>query len=142
MDPLLRYTTEITAAAADVDGLGHVSNLAYLVWVQDVAVAHSAQVGWDLAAYRDLGAVFVVRRHEIDYLCSAMSGDRIRLDTWIERWGAATCDRHTRIVRAADDRELARAKTTWALVKIEGARPIRVPEVLRSAFTPHARGGV
>ena len=60
---------------ADIDMLGHASNIAYLRWVQDVAVAHSAAVGLDMEGYSQLGAVFVVRRHEIDYLRPVVRGD-------------------------------------------------------------------
>lgn len=128
------FRLEIVAAQPDIDGLGHVSNLAYVRWVQDVAVAHSAAVGWDLGAYRELGSVFVVRRHEVDYLRPALEGDRVRLETWVDKWGAATCERHTSIVRASDEVELARAKTTWALVGVETARPCRIPTSLRGSF--------
>ena len=41
----VRFSIPITATAADIDELGHVSNLVYLRWVLDVAMAHSRAVG-------------------------------------------------------------------------------------------------
>jgi signal transduction histidine kinase len=45
----------------DIDELGHVSNIVYLRWIQDVALAHSTAVGLDVEAYRAMGGVFFVR---------------------------------------------------------------------------------
>ena len=41
----------IVAEAADIDELGHVSNLVYVRWVLDVAMGHSRSLGWDHAQY-------------------------------------------------------------------------------------------
>ena len=131
---------EIVAAPEDVDNLGHVSNIAYVRWVQDVAVAHSVAVGWDYAAYVQAGAVFVVRRHEIEYVVPAYAGDRIRLVTWVQSWRGATCERRTRIERGSDGRELCRGVTQWVRVAAAAAgqtsgRPKRIPPEIVSAFS-------
>jgi acyl-CoA thioester hydrolase len=124
----------MVAPSSDIDELGHVSNIAYVRWIQEVAKAHSAAVGLDHAAYLRLGAVFVVRRHEVEYLAPAYAGDEVRLVTWIEKWSAATSERRTRIVRASDGRELARATTVWAFISIETLRPRRIPAELVAMF--------
>jgi acyl-CoA thioester hydrolase len=124
----------VTVAAADIDELGHVSNLVYLRYVLDAASRHSEAVGWDHAAYLRLGAIFVVRRHEIDYLAPTYEGEVLTVTTWIERWSAAVSVRRTSIVRDADRREVARAATTWVLVSTETGRPRRVPAEVREAF--------
>jgi acyl-CoA thioester hydrolase len=121
-----------------VDELGHVSNVSYVRWVQDVAMAHSAHVGWDMPRYHRFGAVFVVRRHEIDYLKPTFAGDVVELRTWIERWTAATSVRRTQILRPADDVDLARAITTWALVREDSGWPRRIPAELSQAFVEAA----
>jgi acyl-CoA thioester hydrolase len=135
------YTEELVAPVSDVDELGHVSNLAYVRWIQEIAKAHSRAVGWDYAAYLRLGAVFVVRRHEIDYLAPVFAGERVRLVTWVSSFSAATSTRRTRVLRIQPDaapREVARATTLWALVATEGGRPRRVPKELRAAFAAEA----
>ena len=93
------YVLPIEVGEEDIDMLGHASNIAYLRWVQDVAVAHSAAVGLDMEGYSQLGAVFVVRRHEIDYLRPVVRGDPLELRTWIDSASAAKCKRATEIVR-------------------------------------------
>jgi acyl-CoA thioester hydrolase len=124
----------LTASPDDIDELGHVSNIAYVRWVQEVAKAHSRAVGWDHAAYLRLGAVFVVRRHQVDYLAPVLAGEAIRLTTWIRSWSAATCVRVTQITNVDGPRVVARAETLWAFVAVETGRPRRIPPEILEAF--------
>lgn len=131
------FRDEIVAADEDIDELGHVSNVVYVRWIQDVAKAHSTHVGWDWERYRSFGAVFVVHKHVVEYKSPAFAGDRIARITWVESFSAATSERRTRIVRVGangDDKELARATTTWALVAVDTGRPRRIPEEIVAAF--------
>ncbi len=128
-----RHTIVVVATAADIDELEHVSNLVYLRWVLEVARAHSDARGWDPAAYRRLGATWVVRRHEIDYLRSAKLGDAVAVTTWVESWKRVSCIRRTELA-LADGSVLARAATTWAFVELGSGRPTRVPDELQSRF--------
>jgi acyl-CoA thioester hydrolase len=128
------FSVEIAARDAEIDELGHVSNVVYVRWLQDVATAHSSAVGWTHDRYKAIGAVFVVHRHVIEYRAPAYAGDGIRLVTWVDGWSAATSTRQTRVVRVADGKELVRAVTTWALVTTEGGRPRRIPQEIVTAF--------
>jgi acyl-CoA thioester hydrolase len=127
-----RFRFPITATEADIDELGHVSNLVYLRWVLDTATAHSSSKGWDLAAYKQLGNVWVVRRHELDYLGQVTLGQSLIAETWVESWKAASCVRHTELVR--EGQVVARAATTWAFMSLATGRPQRIPDPLREAF--------
>src|SRR3954469_2336351 len=122
------FTMPLDVGDDDIDMLGHASNIAYLRWVQDVAVSHSAAVGLDMEGYSQLGAVFVVRRHEIDYLRPVVRGERLELRTWIDSAAAAKCKRATDIVRIGTIPEVivARAMTTWGFVELASGRPTRI----------------
>jgi acyl-CoA thioester hydrolase len=128
-----RFTMPITAAAADIDELGHVGNLVYVRWILDVATAHSVAGGWDPARYRELGAVFVVRRHEVDYVAQVREGDALVAETWVESWRAASCIRGTELRRG--DQIVARGVTTWAFISLTSGRPLRIPDELRARFS-------
>lgn len=128
------FTLAMEVGDGDIDMLEHASNLAYVRWVQDVAVAHSEAVGLDFAAYRQLGAVFVVRRHEIDYLRPVLRGERLELRTWIATVFAAKCHRATDVIRVADGQTVARAVTTWGFIELATGRPRRIPDSVRAAF--------
>ena len=128
------FTQRLLAQPTEVDELGHVSNVVVVRWVLEVAVAHSSAVGWDYDAYRRHGAIFVVRRHEIDYLRPAFAGDELVVETWIESWHAASSVRCTRIARPSDTAEVAKARTQWVLVSTDSGRPRRIPATIASAF--------
>lgn len=127
------FAHAVVATAEDIDELGHVSNLVYVRWVLEVALAHSRAVGWDHARYIDLGAVFVVRRHEIDYLAQVVAGDEVEVATWVESSKLASCVRRTAVRRGGV--EVARASSTWAFMDLARGRPTKIPEPVRAAFS-------
>jgi len=128
----------ITATSADIDELGHVSNLVYLRWVLEVAMAHSRSLNWDHDQYRAYGAVFVVRRHEIDYVAQVREGEQLVAETWVDDWRPASCIRRTEIRRG--DQVVARAATTWAFISLTSGRPQRITDELRGLFSAGGPG--
>jgi acyl-CoA thioester hydrolase len=128
-----RFAIPIHPAPADIDELGHVSNVVYLRWIQDVAMAHSRSLGWDYDRYRTLGAIFMVRRHEIDYVAQVTLGQELRAETWVDSWRAASCIRKTELLR--NGKVVARAATTWAMIGLASGWPQRIPEELVALFT-------
>lgn len=128
------FRLELTVTPEDIDALGHASNIAFVRWIQDVAVAHSAALGLGLEAYRRMGAVFVVVRHEIDYVRPALRGDVLEARTWISTVMAAKCLRSTELVRKSDGQVLARGVTTWGFVEMATGRPRRITDEVRGAF--------
>jgi acyl-CoA thioester hydrolase len=128
------HTHEVTPSGEDIDGLGHVHNLVYLKWALDAALAHSRALGWDMEAYRRIGGVFVVRKHEIEYLRPAFAGETIQVTTWVETMAAASSLRRTKIVRPSDGAELARVATMWAFIDLESGRPRRIPDEIKASF--------
>ena len=135
-----RFAMPIVPAPSDIDSLGHVSNLVYLRWVLAVAPAHSSARGWSETEYRALGAIFVVRRHEIDYVAQVRAGDELVAETWVgdDDWRLASCIRRTELRRG--DQVVARAATTWAMISLASGRPTKIPDQLRAQFTNGSAG--
>jgi acyl-CoA thioester hydrolase len=128
------FQLDLLVGEDDIDVLGHASNIVFVRWIQDAAMAHSASVGLGLEAYQKLGAVFVVVRHEIDYVRPALRGDAVEARTWISSVAAAKCNRSTELVRKSDGQVLARGVTTWAFIEMATGRPRRIPGDVRVAF--------
>ena len=126
-----RFERRVTARPEDIDELGHVNNAAWVRWIQDMATAH-----WNEAAppeHRD-AYIWVVVRHEIDYLRAAGPGETVTGRTWVgEAPRGARFDRHVEFV-GDDGRSKVRAKTTWAILDKETGRPLRVPPEVAAAF--------
>ena len=128
----MQHRVVVVATPADIDELGHVSNLVYLRWVQEVATAHSVAVGWGHPEYRAHGAVFVVRRHEIDYVAPVFEGEEVELVTWVAWWKGVSSERRTEIRRAGQ--VVARAATLWAFIDPVAGKPRRIPDEIKAAF--------
>jgi acyl-CoA thioester hydrolase len=125
------FERRITATEADVDELGHVNNAVWVRWIQDMATAHWEAVA--PAAHRE-AYVWVVTRHEIDYLRAVLPGETVTGRTWVG--GApkgARFDRHVEFV-GADGKPRVRARTTWAILDKATGRPLRVPPEVAAPF--------
>jgi acyl-CoA thioester hydrolase len=137
MDAIFRH--ERTVQPAELDGLGHASNVAYVAWMQDAAIAHSTAAGWSTERYNELGQAWVVRRHEIEYLGPAVAGDRLFVYTWVTTMERITSQRRYEIAHADSGKTLARATTDWVFVNLARGRPTRIPPELSSAFVVDPR---
>src|SRR3546814_4271816 len=74
------FTLSLTATPDTIDELGHVNNAVWVQWIQQVATAH-----WDAAApqsHKD-AYIWVVVRHEIDYLRALGPGETVTARTWV-----------------------------------------------------------
>lgn len=117
-----------------IDELGHVSNLKYLAWMQDIAIQHSAARGWPVERYLENGAVWVVRSHFITYLRPAFAGETITLATWVAELKQRSSSRRYLVRRANDQQALVEAETVWVYVDRQSGRPRRIPDELRASF--------
>ena len=128
------YTKQFDVPADAIDQQGHVSNLAYVAWMQDVAIEHSAAVGWPLDRYLALGAGWVVRSHFIDYLRPVFAGERLSVHTWVPRFDQRATPRRYLFVREHDRRLVAEAETKWVFVDLASGRRRALPAELLAAF--------
>lgn len=126
------FIHSFSVAAHDIDALGHANNVSFVRWINDAAIAHSTQVGFGLEACLRVGLVWVVRRHDIEYLRPAFADEEIEALTWPESVAGATSLRRT--VFRREEEVLARAETTWALFELESQRPRRIPREMRAAY--------
>lgn len=127
-----RFEITITVQPEDIDMLGHASNIVYLRWVQDAAIAHWSAI----APHREQETLlWVVRRHEIDYKKPAMEAEHLLVQTWIGSASRMAFDRHTEILRAADKKLLAKAKTVWCPIDRATGRPVDVSPEIRTLFS-------
>jgi acyl-CoA thioester hydrolase len=117
------FELPLTITPADIDDLGHVNNVVYLRWVQDVASAHwrTTAVPGDLERL-----AWVVTRHELDYKAAAFLGDAIIGRTWIGATTPITCERFVEIRRANDDKLLVASRSVWVPVDRSTGRPKRI----------------
>jgi acyl-CoA thioester hydrolase len=125
----MKFSHSFRVEPEDIDEQGHVNNVSFLRWIQDVAVAH-----WREAATAEQQERFawVVVRHEIDYKKQAFLNDEITATTWVGEWSKVTCERFTEILRSDD--LLVKSRTVWCMIDRETAKPARIASDLADRF--------
>ena len=111
----------------------HANNIAYVRWMQEAAIQHSAICGATRLA-QSLGATWVIRTHRIEYLSPAFAGDAITVETWVANFRKVRSLRRYKFIRAADQTVLAEAETDWVFVDAATGRPRAIPGEIRKVF--------
>ena len=122
----------ITILQSDIDEQGHVNNIIYLKWVQEAAISH-----WTSVADAKMLAnnLWVVSRHEIDYLKSAYIDSKLIAKTWVTDPQGAKSERYVTIMDAETETIYAKIKTTWYLLDFKTKRPKRIDAEIVNAFS-------
>ncbi|MEP6903932.1 MAG: acyl-CoA thioesterase [Actinomycetota bacterium] len=125
----MKFSHSFRVERSDIDEQGHVNNVAFVRWVQDIAVAH-----WFNATTEQKQAKFtwIMLRHEIDYKKQAFENEAISATTWVGEWTAVTCERFVEIKRGAD--LLAKSRTVWCLLDRQTLKPTRISAELKELF--------
>jgi acyl-CoA thioester hydrolase len=128
------HSRRFAVPAQAIDANGHVGNLAYVAWMQEVAIEHSTAAGWPMERYREIGAGWVVRSHFIEYFRPAFAGERLSLHTWVPQFDQRFTPRRYLFVRDADRQVLVQAETRWVFVDTTTGRRRPIPGELIAAF--------
>ncbi len=128
-DKIFEYTIKVLPE--HIDELAHVNNVVYVQFMQDVADRH-----WKYFVPKEWndGVIWVVRRHEIDYLHQALLGDELLVRTWTGEHSTVTWDRHYEIIRLSDQQKIITAKSIWVLLDKFSGRPKRIDRGILEIF--------
>jgi acyl-CoA thioester hydrolase len=130
---IFRHEFEVPESALDRNG--HVNNVQYVQWMQDVAVMHADAAGCS-AATDAAGATWVARSHWVEYLRPAFAGDRISVVTWVSSFRKVRSLRKYRFLRIDDGALLAEGETDWVFVDAATGKLRAIPDNVSGAFTP------
>lgn len=126
------YRKSLVVQADVIDTNGHVNNVAYVQWMQDVAIEHFASLGGREAMGPDV--TWVASEHRVQYLAPAREGEEIELRTWVEEMRRVRSRRCYEFVRKADGQLLARGETQWAMVDTKTGSPRPIPPAVARIF--------
>jgi acyl-CoA thioester hydrolase len=116
------FTLPLPILPEDIDENGHVNNVVYVRWLQDVGTAH-----WNARFSEDERGPWswVALRHEVDYRRPLKPGDAVKARTWV---GDAEGPRFARFVLIEGPAGVAaQGKTEWCLVNASSMKPARIP---------------
>jgi len=117
----MKFSQVFRVEKSDIDALGHVNNVAYVRWIQDVAVAH-----WLSVAPAETREKFtwMLTRHEIDYKKQTFAGEEVIIETWVGEPTRVSWERFTEIRRGDD--VLVKARSVWCLIDRGRTKPTRI----------------
>lgn len=117
----MKFSHAFSVEKSDIDAQGHVNNVAYVRWIQDVAVAH-----WFAAASAEIREKYtwMLTRHEIDYKKQTFENEEVTAVTWVGEATRVTWERFTEIKRG--DELLVKARSVWCLIDRQTTRPARI----------------
>ena len=116
-------------SAKDIDENDHVNNVAYVQWIQDVALAHWLAVT-DLEMRERY--IWMLTRHEVDYKLQAFENEQVTATTWVGEATRVTFERFTEITRG--EHLLVKAKSIWCLIDRQKGRPARITTEIKDMF--------
>jgi acyl-CoA thioester hydrolase len=127
------YSKTIIIPLTAIDENGHVNNVAYVKWMQDIAVEHYSSIGGGEIQGPD--ATWVVREHKIEYLFPAFAGEEMEIRTWVENIRRVRSLRKYEFLRKSDGKTLVRGETDWVFVDLKTGAPRAVPDHILNIFT-------
>ena len=130
-DPIFTYS--FTVPDSVIDENGHVNNVAYVQWMQDVAILHPQSV----AEYKPPeNTTWYAREHRIEYLLPAFLGEEIEVRTWLGEIKRVRAHRRYEFIRKSDGKVIAKGETEWVYVDAKTGRPITIPIGIIEEFFP------
>jgi acyl-CoA thioester hydrolase len=126
------YTKTFSIPASSIDENGHVNNVAYVQWMQDIAVEHYSSIGGIQA--QGPNATWVVRSHKVEYFLPAYEGEEVEIRTWVENIQRVRSLRKYEFVRKADGKTLVKGETDWVFVDVKSGRPLAIPQEVVDVF--------
>ena len=126
------YTYTLKVEKAHIDALSHVNNVVYLQWVNDISERHWNQLSKGKGLKEKY--LWVVLRHELDYVNQAVLGDELRLVTWVGASRGVKSVRHVEIFKG--EILLLRAASTWCLIDTKTLKPTRIKNDILDTLQP------
>jgi acyl-CoA thioester hydrolase len=108
----------------------------YLRLAAQAATEASAEAGYDWERYQALGAAWVIRAVQVDFLRPARVGQNLKVKTWVEDYRRVRSRRRFEFARDSDPQPLAQGFAEWVYVELSTGQPTRFPAEMMRVFFP------
>lgn len=126
--PAAIYSRAFPIPQSAIDENGHVNNVTYVQWMQEIATEHYHSLVGELAS--SSGGAWVVREHRVTYLSPGFVGEPLEIRTWVVDLRRVRSLRRYEFVRTSDGKVLARGETDWIFLDPKTGAPRSVPAEL------------
>jgi acyl-CoA thioester hydrolase len=125
------FELKIKVTSEYIDDLNHVNNVVYVQWMDQVAFEH-----WEFLTQNNPlpQYIWVVLKHEVDYLKQAVLGDIITVKTWVGETKGFKSERLMEFYK--NNQLLVKAKTVWGMLDAENYKPSRIRENVLKVLQP------
>ena len=131
------FVGSVVVDNADIDGLGHANNAAYVTWCETVAWQHSESLGLTVADYQETGKGMAISSASYEYHAACFESDELLLATWL-----TSNDRRLRMERRFQFRrkidEVCVFRGCWQLIclNLRTGAPSRIPVLFNEVYGP------
>lgn len=136
------HKNKLQVRSYELNSSGVVNHAVYLQWFQEVAFDASAALGYDMKAYADLNAAWVMRGIDVEFLQPAHYQENIEVTTWVSDFRRVRSHREYEARRASDGALLTRAHADWVFIDSTTFALRRVPAEAVALFAPDGRPAV
>jgi acyl-CoA thioester hydrolase len=126
------HQTDLQMRFADTDALGHVNNVAYAAYAETGRVDFLHRLGKSVTS-------LILASITIDYRRQVQYGDRIRIDTWVEKLGRTSITLGQTLL--ANDEPSAEMRSVVVHFDYSTNKPIELTESIREHLSPFLRAG-
>jgi acyl-CoA thioester hydrolase len=127
------YSKIILIPQTAIDENGHVNNVAYVQWMQDIAVEHYSSLGGIEAQGAD--STWVVREHRVEYFLPAFENEELEIKTWVEDIRRVRSLRKYEFIRKSDGKIIVKGETDWVFVDVKTGSPRAIPQEVVDVFS-------
>lgn len=126
------HETKFPVRYDECDPYGHVNHAHYARYMSVAAHGASDLVGYSDQKLKEMGAVWLVREHTIEFIQPYQFGDIVHIETWVSDF------RRVRSLRQyifwKNGNIAARASTDWVFANRAAGQPRRVPDQMKDDF--------
>jgi YbgC/YbaW family acyl-CoA thioester hydrolase len=131
------YKKNLTVRSYELRSDGAVGHAVFLQWFQEAAFEASASRGFGMKEYDEMGAAWVMRGVDVEFLGAAHYLDEIEISTWVSDFHRVRSHREYQAHRAGHGTLLARARVDWVFLDATTLAPRRVPADMGVRFEPN-----
>ncbi|HBY98850.1 MAG: thioesterase [Ardenticatenaceae bacterium] len=118
---------------------GTVAHAVFLHWFQETAWEASAARGFGPEEYAAMGAAWVMRGIDVEFLQPAFYGEQVAVTTWVSDFRRVRAHREYEARRRDDDALLARGRADWVFLDLSTLTPRRLPREMLERFVTNGR---
>ncbi len=136
------HTMNLQVRSSELNRAGEVNHAVFLQWFQEAAFEASAALGYDMKRYDEMGAAWVMREIDIEFLNAAHYQDQIEISTWVSDFHRVRSHREYEARRASDQTLLVAARVDWVFLDSTTLALRRVPPEMGARFEPNGQAAL